>query len=182
MQIPGVVLGMVDFGGLFRSFGVDWHLLVVQSLNFLFVAFLLHRFGFKRVINLMDERREKIESGLAYAEKMQREMAVFEHSRADMVAAAKAEAETIVRGARGDAKSLLEREKEESRKLADGMVADAEREIFRRREQMLKDAKAEIGSLVVDVAKGVLAAQMSDGDRDKYAASAERVLMAEKLR
>jgi F-type H+-transporting ATPase subunit b len=172
---------MVDFGGLLRSFGVDWHLLVVQSLNFILVVFLLYRFGFKSILRSMDERREKIASGLAYAEKMQNEMAAFTRSRVERVASAKKEAEDIVKAAKIDAKSLFERGKEETRQLADNMIADAGKEISRHRERMLKDAKAEIGTLVVDVARNVLATHITGAERDKYIASAERALLSEDL-
>ncbi|MDR1433020.1 MAG: F0F1 ATP synthase subunit B [Puniceicoccales bacterium] len=173
---------MVDFSGLFSRFGIDWHLLIIQSLNFVLVAFLLYRFGFKSVVRLMDERRGKIESGLKYADAMKKEMVAFEGSRAARVESAKKEAEDIVKAARNSAKTILEQGKAESRQIADGMVSNAEREIARRHEKILNDVKAEIGALVVDVAKSVLPSQMTDAERDSYVFAAEKMLLSESVR
>jgi F0F1-type ATP synthase membrane subunit c/vacuolar-type H+-ATPase subunit K len=50
---------MVNFDNFLGKFRMDWHLLLVQSLIFLFISFLLYKFGFKCVIEAMAERREK---------------------------------------------------------------------------------------------------------------------------
>jgi F0F1-type ATP synthase membrane subunit b/b' len=80
---------MVDVGSILDKFGAYWHLLLIQSLNFLLATFLLYKFGFKSLINVMAERREKIESGLVYADKMQKEVSAFENSRRGRIASVK---------------------------------------------------------------------------------------------
>jgi F-type H+-transporting ATPase subunit b len=174
-------IAMIDFSGLLQTFGVDWHLLVVQSLNFAIVSYLLYRFGFRNVVRMMDERRRKIESGLEYADKMRKEMAAFESSKADRVEAAREEAAGIVKSAKDDARSIVERSKLESRQLADGVVARAESEAVQMREQAIRDAKAEIGALVADVSARVLQSQMAPSQRDGYVAAAEKALLSENL-
>ncbi|MDR1595737.1 MAG: F0F1 ATP synthase subunit B [Puniceicoccales bacterium] len=182
MVFSGTVLfGTTDFSGLFDRFGIDWHLLVVQSLNFILVAFLLYRFGFRSVIKVMDERREKIESGLVYADRMKKEMASFESSRATRVEAAMKEADDIVKTAKTNAKTILEQGKTESHRMAENIISAAEKEIAFLRENILHDTKAKIGSLVVEVAKAVLAAKMTDEDRDGYAAAAEKMMLSKNL-
>ncbi|MDR0693470.1 MAG: F0F1 ATP synthase subunit B [Puniceicoccales bacterium] len=173
---------MVDVGSLLNKFGVDWHLLLIQSLNFLLVTFLLYKFGFKSVINLMAERREKIESGLAYADKMQKEVSAFENSRSERIASVKKEAEEIIQSAKDNARVLLEQEKVESRKVADNMISSAKKEIALQHDKMLQDAKSEIGTLVVDISQSVLSAQLTAEERNKYLLSAEKALMLENLR
>ncbi|MDR1401791.1 MAG: F0F1 ATP synthase subunit B [Puniceicoccales bacterium] len=177
MAISNVLMfGMVDFSGLLDKFGIDWHLLLIQSLNFVLVAFLLYRFGFRSVARVMDERREKIELGLKYADDMKREKAAFESSRAQRAESARREAEGIVKSAKDGAKAILEQGKMELQQQSAGMILNAEKEIARRRKKILGDAKAEIGTLVVEVAKSVLASQMTDRDRNNYAAMAEKML------
>jgi F-type H+-transporting ATPase subunit b len=178
MAFPNVLLfGMVDFSDLLSKFGIDWHLLLIQSLNFVLVAFLLYRFGFKSVVRVMDERREKIETGLKYADDMKVEKAAFESSRAERVKSVRREAESIVKSAKEDAKAILEQGKMESQQVSVGMISNAEKEIARRREKILKDTKAEIGTLVVEIAKSVLSSQMTDKERSEYAALAEKMLL-----
>ncbi|MDR2629121.1 MAG: F0F1 ATP synthase subunit B [Puniceicoccales bacterium] len=173
---------MVDVASILNKFGVDWHLLLIQSLNFLLVTFLLYKFGFKSVINVMAERREKIESGLAYADKMQKAVSAFENSRTERITSVKKEAEEIVQSAKNNAKVLLEQKKVESRKLADNMVANARKEIALQHDKMLQDVKSEIGTLVVDISQSVLSAQLTAEERNEYLLLAEKALMLENLR
>ncbi|MDR2776755.1 MAG: F0F1 ATP synthase subunit B [Puniceicoccales bacterium] len=173
---------MVDVGNLLNKFGVDWHLLLIQSLNFLLVTFLLYKFGFKSVIDVMAERREKIESGLAYADKMQKEISAFENSRTERIASVKKEAEEIVQSAKNNAKVLLEQKKTESRKLADNMISSAKKEIALQHDKMLQGVKSEIGTLVVDISQSVLSTQLTAEERNEYLLSAEKALMLENLR
>ncbi|MDR1890562.1 MAG: F0F1 ATP synthase subunit B [Puniceicoccales bacterium] len=172
---------MVDFDSLLGKFGVDWHLLLIQSLNFLLVSFLLYKFGFKRVIEAMDERREKIESGLEYADKMQEAMTTFENSHAERIASVQEEAEEIIQLAKSTAKVLLEQEKMESRKLADNMISSAKKEMAIQHDKMFQDVKSEIGTLVVEVAQSVLSSQLTAEERNRYVLSAEKVLISENL-
>jgi F-type H+-transporting ATPase subunit b len=171
------ILAVVNPGELLGSFGVDWHLLLIQALNFSLVSWALYRFGFRGVIRAMDERREKIESGLRYADDMRREKEEFARTRATRTEEARMEAEGIVQAAREDARALLERERATSKKLADGILSEAELEVARRKESMLRDVKGEVGDLVAAVAGRVLAENMSGEDRRRYVASAERALL-----
>ncbi|MDR2779225.1 MAG: F0F1 ATP synthase subunit B [Puniceicoccales bacterium] len=172
---------MVDFDSLLGKFGVDWHLLLIQSLNFLLVTFLLYKFGFKSVIKVMAERREKIESGLEYADKMQKAITTFENSRAARIASVKKEAEDIVQSAKNNAKSFLEQGKMESRRLTDNMISNAKKEIALQHDKMIQDAKSEIGTLVVNIAQSVLSAHLTSEERNKYVQLAEEVLISENL-
>jgi F-type H+-transporting ATPase subunit b len=174
-------IAAVDAGELLRHFGVDWHILIVQSLNFVVVAWLLYKFAFGRVMRTMDERREKIESGLAYADRMRLEIADFESSRGERIAAVSREAEDILQSAKNDARAIVDSGKLESSGIASSMISSAEREIAKREEKMLSDARAEIGSLVADIAMGVLDGNMTAADRAKYVASAEKMLLSERL-
>jgi F-type H+-transporting ATPase subunit b len=173
---------MVNVGELLGSFGVDWHLLGIQALNFLLVAALLYRFGFRHVVRVMDERRKRIEAGLRYADDMEKEKAAFARSRGERVEAAKREAEDIVKTARDDAKDILEREKMASRKMAEGILAGATLEAERKREQLLVDVQGEIGGLVATMAGKVLEKTMTEKDRKKYVESAEKILLTENFR
>ena len=42
--------------------------------SFSIVAFLLHRFAYKPILTVLNERRDKIESGLKNAEKIKKEL------------------------------------------------------------------------------------------------------------
>lgn len=170
------MLASLDFGDLFGKFGVDWHLITVQIVNFGIVATILYKFGVKNLMKMMDERREKIKSGLEYADKMKIEMSEFERTRESRNNAAKQEAAEIVRAAKDDAKSIIDNGKIESQQIVDGMILNAKKEIKSEREQMLSDTKCEIGQLVADIAERLLISQMTEKQRSAYVALAEKMI------
>ena len=63
--IETVILGAVTdaLADVLKNFGVNWQLLLIQSLNFLCVVGILYYFAFKPILKTMEERRAKIESG-----------------------------------------------------------------------------------------------------------------------
>src|SRR6266481_5144131 len=52
-----------------RTFGVDWPHLIAQIFSFSIVCVLLYLFAYKRVLTMLEERRQRIAEGLANAEK-----------------------------------------------------------------------------------------------------------------
>ena len=52
------------------TFGFHWKLFLSQCVSFAIVAFLLQRFAYKPIITVLEERRRRIEEGLANAEKI----------------------------------------------------------------------------------------------------------------
>ena len=69
---PGVVEGLKQ---TFGHFGVEWRLVLIQLSSFLIVLGVLYKFLVKPVVTTMEERANKIGTGLKYAEEMQAKLA-----------------------------------------------------------------------------------------------------------
>ncbi len=50
--------------GITEKFGVNWHLLFAQAVNFTVVAFLIWRFAFKGILSSVKELEEQIADSL----------------------------------------------------------------------------------------------------------------------
>ena len=67
-----------------KAFGVNWPHFIAQALSFALVAFLLHRFAYKRVLAMLEERRQRIAESLEKADQIitkAREAAAQDHAR-----------------------------------------------------------------------------------------------------
>ena len=64
-----------------NTFGVDWPHLIAQVISFSIVCVLLYFFAYKRVLAMLEERRQRIAEGLANAEKIKAELARAEAQR-----------------------------------------------------------------------------------------------------
>jgi F-type H+-transporting ATPase subunit b len=47
-----------------KVFGIDWRLFIIQAINFGLVVFLLSKFLYKPILNVIEERRKIITKGL----------------------------------------------------------------------------------------------------------------------
>ena len=54
--------------------GIDWKLLLSQSVNFLLLLTALRIFAYKPIVKLMKDRQAKIEEGLAKADEADRRL------------------------------------------------------------------------------------------------------------
>jgi len=64
-----------------RQFGVDWPHFLAQCISFSIVLFLLHRFAYKPILQILEERRQRIKEGLENAERIKAELAKTEAAR-----------------------------------------------------------------------------------------------------
>src|SRR5262245_9300308 len=98
---------------ILTTFGVDWRLLLVNAINFGLLLGVLWYFLYTPVMNMLEERRRKVEEGVRTAEAAEVKLREVENSRKGVLAKAGAEADEIVAHARGAAKEkeqeLLER-------------------------------------------------------------------------
>lgn len=146
--------------GLLQALGIDWKLLVEQTLAFLILVFVLGKFVYPVLIKAIDGRREQIEAGLKEAKESH-------------VALEKAETkvEDLLAQARKDADEIIARSHQES----GAMVAAAEEKAQQRAQQIVNDARAQLDS---DIRK---ARQALKADTVKLVAAATEHIIHEKL-
>jgi len=80
----------------FTAFGIDWFKLGAQIVNFLVVLYLLNRFLFRPLLVRMDERSERIRTGLEDAEAAARDRELARAQRAAALDEARKEAQAMV--------------------------------------------------------------------------------------
>ncbi|MDR0351237.1 MAG: F0F1 ATP synthase subunit B [Puniceicoccales bacterium] len=159
-------------GAIFGKFGIDWHLLLIQGVNFLCVVFVLYRFAFRPVLRTMDARRSEIESGLKYASDMKAELENLNSQREKMIDKAKTEASEIIGNAQQQAKVYVDQQKADMAAAMESMFAKARADIGAERDAMIENTKSELKYLVVDLASKVLEKTLSQDDKDNFVRAA----------
>ena len=141
---------------LFNALGLDWRVLLFQLINFAVLLWILHRFAYKPLLTMLDERSEKIEEGLKNADDATKKLKEASEKEEAVLVNAKKEAREIIAKAEETAKrnkeEILEEAKSQSKKLMD----QAEQRIKEARDKMLREVKSEITDLVVSAAGKIL--------------------------
>jgi F-type H+-transporting ATPase subunit b len=132
-----------------RTFGVDWPHLGAQIVSFSIVCLLLYKFAYKRVLAMLEERRQQIAQGLANAERIKAELDRTEAQRQEVMANAHAQAAVFIEEARAAASRVLQQETQKAVLAAEEITTKAREAAAQDHERMLAELKQEVGRLVV---------------------------------
>ena len=125
------------------------------------VAFFVWKF-LPAVKKTLDARAEAIEGGIKKAEIAQAEAAAALAQYTDQLAEGRAEAAKIRDQARQDGTKILNELKEQASIEAARITANAQTTIEAERQSALVSLRAEVGSLAIDLASGVIGLSLSD--------------------
>src|ERR1051325_2928568 len=135
--------------GIAGTFGVDWSHLIAQIISLTIVAVLLHKFAYKRVLSVLEERRQRITEGLKNAERIKEELAKTEAARQEVLAQANAQANRLIEEARAAAARVQEAETQKAIAEAAQIIAKAQEAAAVEKARTMSDLRREIGRLVV---------------------------------
>jgi F-type H+-transporting ATPase subunit b len=152
-----------------QTFGVSWPLLIAQMISFAIVCVCLYKFAYKRVLTILEERRNKIAEGLANAEKSKTELARAEEERQKILTQANAQANKLIEEARAAAARVKEQETQKAVADAAQIVAKAREAGEQEKARALADAKREIGRLVVQTTATVTGKILTPEDQKRLA-------------
>jgi F-type H+-transporting ATPase subunit b len=132
-----------------QTFGVDWPHLISQIISFSIVCALLYKFAYKRVLAMLEQRRQKITEGLANAEKIKVELAQTDDQRLKVMAQANIHATKLIEDARTAAARVQKQETQKAIAAAEQIVVKAQEAAAQEHDRMLGQLKREVGRLVV---------------------------------
>ncbi|MEY4818210.1 MAG: hypothetical protein RLZZ23_983 [Verrucomicrobiota bacterium] len=161
---------------LFGSFGVDKPHLIVQIVNFTFLALVLYFFAIKPALGQLEER-------IRQAEQLQKDRAAAEAQLASAqktaeakLAAASEEATKILVEARNSAKATIEASRAEAQAAQTEVIAKATAAIEADRVKMMNEVRGEVSRLVVETAAKVLEQNLDDSLRGRLNEAAVKQL------
>ena len=139
--------------------------LIWGGLSFLIVLVLFWKFVLPRMKQVMDERADLIEGGIARAEEMQAQAQADLESYRQALAEAREEAAEIRTQAQGDRRAIVDEARAEAAAAASAVTEAAEAAIERDRAQVVGQLTAQVGTLAVDLASKVVGQSLADDAR-----------------
>lgn len=152
-----------------ETFGVDWPHLVAQIISFGIVCILLHRFAYKPVLRMLEERREQIAQGIAEREKIRSELAQAEVQRHEIFLHANAQATKVIEEAHAAAARVRESETQKAIVAAEQIIVKSREAAEQEHDRMLIELKREIGALVVQATAVVTGKILTPDDQRRMA-------------
>jgi len=161
-----------------RTFGWTKENFIAQCISFAIVAFLLHRFAYKPILNVLEQRRQLIAEGLANADKIKAELARTEAQRQEVLAQAGVQANKMIEEARAAAARVQEQETQKAIVQAEQIITKAREAAAADHAKMLSDLKKEVGRLVVQTTATVTGKILTPDDQKRLAEETARQVAA----
>jgi F-type H+-transporting ATPase subunit b len=158
------------------ALGIQWKILLAQTISFSVVFFVLWRFAYRPIFTMLEARREKIADGLANAEKIKAQLAKTETDRQAVLAQAGDLANKMIEEARAAAGRVREVETQKAIAAAEQIIAKAREAATQDHARMLDELKREVGRLVVQTTTTVTGKILTPEDQRRLAEETEKQL------
>lgn len=140
---------------------------IAQILNLFLQAYLIKKFLFKPIQNILEKRREMADAQLSDAAKAKEEALTMKAEYEENMAQARTKANDILAHATKTANAQSEEILQEANRQATALKAKAESDIAQERKKAVNEIKDEIGSLAMDIAGKVIEREISEEDHRK---------------
>jgi len=171
-----------DLADLARStgetFGFNTQLFISQAISFCILAFVLHRFAYKPILNVLEERKQKIAEGLANAEKIKAEFASAQTKAQEVIGEAGQQANKIIEEARAAGSREVEKASQQAIATANQIIAKAKESNEAELVRMKAELRREVARLVVQTSGRVTGDILTSDQQTRLAEDAAKQLAA----
>ena len=131
-----------------KTFGWNAPFFIAQVINFFLVVFILKKFAFGPIQQMLEQRRMRIAEGEEKLKRIERQLAESEATTAAAIAKANEDATRLINEAKEGAHAFSEQKAQEAIAQAQQILAKAEAAAKAERDQISAELKREFGRLV----------------------------------
>ena len=152
----------MDFTQLPSILTPDPGLLFWMLLAFLVVFWVLAKYGFPAIINMVDERNKYIDESLRKAHEAQERLANIEKEGESILQEARAKQAQILKEAAETRDAIVEQAQEKARAEGARLMDEAKTAIEQEKKAAIADIRKQVADLSVDIAEKVLRQNLKD--------------------
>lgn len=157
---------------LISALGLDYRILLAQLFNFAILIFILWRFAYKPVFNILAERRSKIAKGLKDGEEASKKLIEAEEEKKIFIAEARKEANDIIEEAKGKAELRYQEIVSKAKSDLKIVIDDEKEKIKAERNSAILDVKKEAAKMISIALLKILPEKTDDKSDAKIIAKA----------
>ena len=164
---------METLTGILNLFGLEGKLFIAQIINFAILLFILKKFLYEPIANMLEERKTKIKQGLDDAENAKKALLDADNQKILILKEAKVDADKILENTKKSSESLKQKSSEDAKKQAAEIVDNAKKQA----QAEFDKASKQVGAMSVDLSKKIVAKILSEifSDEDKNAVLSKAV-------
>ncbi len=167
---------------LLGSFGIEWKLLVAQLINFGVLVLVLHKFVYKPLLKVLDERSKSAKDAEAKSSSIDKKLEEIKAEEEIVLRDARKRGAEIIKSVEAQASVLKARLEKDATESALKVVREAEVRMKAENEKMNSLFKAEMKEIVASAIETTVGKYLNADAKHKLADEAEKVaLNVEKL-
>ena len=139
----------------------DSGLLFWMTIVFLVVFFILWRWGFPSIINMVNERKNYIDESLAKAEEANLRLANIQKQGEELLMEAREKQAQILREASQTRDTIVEQAQEKAHEESARILSEAKAEIESQKQAAIRDIRTQVAELSVQIAEKILRKQLT---------------------
>jgi len=159
------------------SLGINGKLLIAQIINFVILLLLLSKLLYKPILKMMEDRSEKIASGLKSAEQSEEALKKAEEEADKIREKAYKESNEILANAKAESDKSHKLLITKAEAQADQIRHHAAEEALAVKDKALKEAKGEISGLIISALEKITQNKITDKDKEEFAKSAAKEIL-----
>ena len=175
---PAVSPDSNPFKQVSEQFGLNGWALLSQIISFSLVAFVLYRFAYHPILNVLEARRKTIADSLKSAEQIKTQLAEAQKKSEEILGRANADANKMIEEARNAAKQVGERESQRAVAQAADIIQKAREAGEAEQKRLMAELKKDLSRLIVETTAKVTGKVLTAADQRKITEEATRELAA----
>ncbi|MEI6221146.1 MAG: F0F1 ATP synthase subunit B [bacterium] len=149
-----------------ENLGISSFKFIWQIINFLVLFLVLAKFLLPRVLKMLEERKSKIEEGLAVAEQAKKELASIEEIKAQEIGKARQESLELIKQAKADAETVRKQIVTKAEGEAHAIATKAQEDIKNKEKNALRNITKDAIDLSIIAAENILKEKVGSVDQN----------------
>lgn len=158
----------------FAALGFDVKAFLIQLITFLLVFYILKRYVFGKVVDMLEKRRKTIEEGVKLSQEAKARSEELDKEIAEAHKKARAEADKLIAQTRHQAETIIRAAEDSAVAKAENIMIDAKKKINEETERARRALERETVELVIEATEVV--------SREKLDAKKDAALIKDALR
>ena len=156
-----------------EGLGINLPTLIAQIVNFLILLGLLYLVAYKPIMRMLDERSRKVKESMEQTELIKQQAERAEKEVKKQIEAASREGQEIIARAVRSGEDVRQKAQQEARQDAESLIARAQVEIQRERDEAIGELRKEFADLTILAAGKVIDRSL---DREAHRQLIDKVL------
>ncbi|AFJ09024.1 ATP synthase subunit B [Prevotella intermedia ZT] len=136
-----------------------------MTLVFLIVAFIVIKFGFPVIINMVNERKEYIDESLRKAHDANEKLSNIQKEGESVMQQAREQQALLLKEATATRDAIVGKAQDKAHEESARIIAEAKLEIAAEKQNAFKDIRGQVAELSVKVAEKILRDQLSSDEK-----------------